>query len=123
MRKLILLAVVFATILTTSCSKDDNVDFTNPENISGTTWKCTSGTDWDEDHEYILMIFTSTTTVEGWSKEPNEEEELDWSGSFTISDDQISLSSNAVDIIITGIIDDENMTLTMAGGTYIFSEQ
>lgn len=30
MRKLLILGVVFATVLTTSCSKDEIDDFTNP---------------------------------------------------------------------------------------------
>lgn len=37
MRNLLLLVFVFATVLTTSCSKDEIDDFTKPEKISGTT--------------------------------------------------------------------------------------
>lgn len=125
MRKLIILAFVFATVLTTSCSKDEIDDFTKPENISGTTWKCTSGTDWAEDLEYALLIFTSTTVVEGWTKEVAEGKQKDWTGSFTISNDRISISysDDGDGETFTGIIEGENMNLTIDEGTYVFSKQ
>ena len=122
MRKIILLAFVFATILTTSCSKDEIDDFTNPESISGTTWKYISVTDMDEDLEYALLIFTSTTMVEGWTKFMDEVEQKDWTGSFTISNDQISISYDE-DESFTGIIDGENMNITIDGETLIFLKQ
>jgi hypothetical protein len=121
MRNLIILAFVFATVLTTSCSKDEMDDFTNPENISGTTWKCTSGTYWDEDLEYALLIFTSTTAVEGWTKYVDEGEQKDWTGAFSISNDRISITYE--DESFTGIIDGKTMNTTIDGGTYIFIKQ
>jgi hypothetical protein len=122
MRKLILLAFVFATVLTTSYSKGEINDFTTPENISGTTWKCTSGTHWHEDLEYCLLIFTSTTVVEGWTKIKDEAEQKGWTGSFSISNDSISITFE--DESITGIIDGNAMNTTNDDGeTYIFLKQ
>lgn len=121
MRKLILLAFVFATILTTSCSKDEIDDYTKPENISGTNWKCTSGTDWDEELEYALLIFTSKTIVEGWTKYVGYGEHKDWIGFFSISNDRISITHE--DDSFTGIIDGKTMTTTIDGETFVFIKQ
>lgn len=125
MRNLLLLVFVFATVLTTSCSKDEIDDFTKPEKISGTTQKCTSGMDWDEDFEYALLIFASTTTVEGWTKYVDEGEQKDWTGSFSISNDRISISYDfeGDDETLTGIIEGENMNMTIDEENLIFSKQ
>ncbi len=121
MRKLFFLALVWATVLSTSCSKDETDDFTKPENLAGTTWKCTSGTDLDEDPEYALLIFTSRITVEGWTKYENEGEQKDWTGSFSISNDRISITYE--DETLTGIIDGETIKTTINGETLIFIKQ
>jgi hypothetical protein len=121
MKKLILLIIIFTSILTTSCTKDEKDDSISPENISGTTWKCTSGTDWFEDLEYALLIFTSTSTAQGWTKEIDELEQKDFDGSFTISNNQIFISHE--DGSVTGIIDGGNMTTIIDGETYVFIKQ
>ena len=120
MKKLIFLTMAIFAVITTSCSKDENDDFTKPENLSGTTWKC-SELDWDEDLEYAKLVFTSTTIVEGWTKYVDEVEHKDWTGSFTISNDEISISFEGDSFI--GIIDGETMTVTIDGETLIFTKQ
>ncbi len=116
------MGLLFSIAIITSCSKDEIDDFTKLENISGTTWECTSGIDWDEDLEYALLIFTSTTTVEGWTKYIDEGEQKDWTGSFTISNDRISISYD--DDSFTGIIEGESMNLTIEDDkTYVFSKK
>ncbi|MDH5366135.1 MAG: hypothetical protein OEW67_04060 [Cyclobacteriaceae bacterium] len=115
MRKLIFLAIVFATVITTSCNKDEIEDFTIPVNLSGTTWKYTANDQW---LEYALLIFTSTTTVEGWDKRNGEAEVINWTGSFTISNDTISVEGG----IFSGIIDGETIASTN-DDTIIFFKQ
>jgi hypothetical protein len=121
MRRLILLVFVFVTVLATSCSKDEIDDFTKPENISGTIWKCTLAPNWDKDLEYALLSFTSSTTVEGWTKYVDKEEQKDWTGSFSISNDRISISYESE--TFTGIIVGENINTTIDEETYVFSKQ
>lgn len=81
--------------------------------------------DWDEDFEYALLIFASTTTVEGWTKYVDEGEQKDWTGSFSISNDRISISYDfeGDDETLTGIIEGENMNMTIDEENLIFSKQ
>lgn len=121
MRKLIILAFVFATVLSTSCSKDEIDDFITPEDISGTTWKCTSGEAFGEDLEYALLVFTSTTAVEGWTKYIVDDVQKDWTGTFTISDDRISVLSE--NVRFTGVIEGEIINISMGEEVFVFSKQ
>lgn len=121
MKYLFLSTIVLATVLTISCSKDEIDDFTNPENLSGTSWKCSSVDIWDESLEYALLIFTSKTAVEGWTKNTDQAAQKDWTGSFTISNDRISISYE--DDSLTGIIEGEKMDITIDGETFIFYKQ
>lgn len=124
MRKLIFLAIVFAAVMTTSCNKDEIeakdeiVDFTNPVNLSGTTWKFTANDQW---LEYSLLIFPSSTTVEGWDKKPGNELAMNWTGTFTIEDKTI-LMNMAGGSVFTGIIVGETITSTY-DETIIFLKQ
>jgi hypothetical protein len=119
MKKLIFLVMTIVALITTSCSKAKTDDFTKPENLSGTTWKCALVL--SEDIEYYLMIFTSTTTVEAWTKYIGEAEDLVSTCSYTISNDRISISHE--DIIQTGIIDGETITTTVDDKTCVFYKQ
>lgn len=121
MRNLFLLTIALATALTISCSKDEIDDYTNPENLSGTSWKCSSVNTWDESLEYALLVFTSKTTVEGWTKTTDQAVQKDWTGSFTISNDRISISFE--DDSITGTIEAEKMNLTIDGELFIFYKE
>lgn len=120
MRILIILAFVFAIVLITSCSKDAIDDFTKPENISGTTWKCSTGSYWNEDLEYALLIFKSTKAVEGWTKLKDKAEQKDLSGTFSISNNKISFVFDEESF--TGIIEGKTMKITN-DGTFIFLKQ
>jgi len=119
MKKLIFLVMAIVALITTSCSKDKTDDFTKPENLSGTTWKCVP--DLSDDIEYYLMIFTSTTTVEAWIKYIGEEEDQISICSYTISNDRIIISYE--DILQIGIIDGKTITTTIDEKTCIFYKQ
>jgi hypothetical protein len=113
------LALVLIATGILSCSKDD--DFTKPENLSGTTWKCTSGDEWDEDLEYALLVFISTTEVEGWTKEIGEEEEKDWTGTYSITNDKISVEFDEESF--TGVINGKKMDTLIEGNSFLFIKQ
>lgn len=120
MKKLIFLTMAIGAVITTSCNKDKIEDFTKLENLSGTTWKSTSGP--LEDYtEYVLLIFTSTSTVEGWTKAPNKGEKKDWTGTFTLSNDRISITYGSE--LFTGIIEGNTLTTTFDGEEFIFTKQ
>jgi len=119
------LSTIFIALLLsvlTSCSKED--DFTNSSIISGTTWKCTSGTNFDTDLDYASLKFKSKTVVEGWSKYKNKDEQQDWTGSFIINDKKITIDTGADNETILGTISGKEMTVTIAeNGTFIFTKQ
>jgi len=121
MKKIIFLPIIFIVLLATSCSKDKIVDYTKSENLSGTKWKSTTVADLDKNIEYVLLTFTSSSTVELWSKYIGEAEQKNWSGSFSISNDRISILYD--DNEITGTIVGETMNLNFLFGKYIFSKQ
>lgn len=120
MKTLLAIALVMVTIYMISCTKDDNIDYTQPENLSGTTWKCSSGPDWDEDCEYALLIFTSVTTVEGWSKYIGEEQERDWTGTFSISNNTITMNHGGYSY--SGSIEGSSIRLVLNSKTYVFDK-
>ncbi len=121
MRKLVFALILFTVVLNTGCSKDKSNKYANPENLSGTTWKCTSGTDWNVNIEYALFIFPSATSIEGWTKYVSESLKKDWIGAFSISNNEISISTENESF--TGIIDGETMNMTMDGESYVFRRQ
>jgi len=105
-----------------SCSRDD--DFTNPKNLSGTTWKCSSNTGFAVDIEYALLKFNSTTIVEGWTKYKDKNEQKDWTGSFTISDKKIIIDTGDDKETFTGAITGTEMNLTITDNVaFVFVKQ
>ena len=121
MHKKIVLLIILPLLLATACSKDEIVDFTIPEHLAGTKWKSTTVADIDKSTEYVALSFTSSTTVEAWSKYIGESEQLMWTASFAISNDSITIQNE--DTEITGIIDGKTMKLNFIFGKYLFSKQ
>ena len=119
MKKLTFLVMTIVALIATSCSKAKTDDFTYPKKLSGTTWKCELVL--SEDIEYYLMVFTSTTTVEAWTKYIGEEEDLVSICSYTISNNTISILDE--DIIQIGIICGETITTTVDDKTCVFYKQ
>ncbi len=102
----------FLFILTSSCNKDD---FTNPKNLSGTTWKSQSN--------YYLK-FASKTTYKFWEEEANtpEEEWLQWISNYSIIDNTIELLGEN-DYPYTGTIIDQTIKVFMFGEMEEFVKQ
>ncbi|NAS13158.1 hypothetical protein [Poritiphilus flavus] len=80
---------LISILLILSCSKDeDNSQNTaGPENLTGTTWRSSvfPGTD----VEYALLEFLSQTQVQGSTKRPEQEIQIDWTGIYEIVNDSI----------------------------------
>lgn len=112
-RALLLLTVL---VITSSCSEDP-ADNTTPSNLTGTTWKCSTGLTWNADLEYLILKFTAVTTVEGWSKYKNMAFQRDWTGTYTISDKTITIDEGDRDEIISGTINGVSMNFPNADGT------
>ncbi len=119
MRNLLVFAILIATISFTSCKKDKDTDYTNPADLSGTTWKYVDNE--GVEIEYALLKFTSATTVEGWTKESDEADQKDWTGTYSITNSTISITWN--DGSFTGIIDGETITATIEDLVLIFTKQ
>lgn len=117
MKTLLMLSLLMLLIVTGSCSKDENdTDFTTPSNLVGTTWKCSTDLDWDEDLEYLTLKFTSTTGVEGWSKYKNRDFQQDWIGTYTISGKTITIDEGELEETIIGTINGVEMNFPNADG-------
>jgi hypothetical protein len=67
----------------TSCSKD----YTNPTNLSGTTWK----SDKNSYNEYEVLKFTGKTTVELYFGDDNDKLELTSRGSYSLDEKNITI--------------------------------
>lgn len=135
MKKVLLLATVFAITLT-ACTEEDILnmigDYTDAENLSGTTWTCNEESNtsvdfefWEEGMEEASLVFTSAATVEGWVTSDGEESQKDWTGAFFLSDDSISISYiyESETETLKGIIEDETMTITIEDQSFIFAKE
>jgi hypothetical protein len=119
------LCYAIAAIVIVSCSKDKKEEeYTNPENLSGTIWKCYDGL--DEDMEYAALKFISTSAIEGWTKFKSGTEVKDWTGSYTVNSNIITVNYiNAFgNHSFAGAIDGETMNLAFENaGTLVFKKQ
>jgi len=83
MKKFFYLSVVLVSIMFVSCV----VDFTNPQMLSGTTWRCNDfkGNQFLITHyDYLDLRFINTTNVESWAKIKDGNVEKLTSASYTI---------------------------------------
>lgn len=114
-----LLIAFIASIFTLSCTKED---FTDPDNLVGTSWRCTSGPYFDDEEIlYETIIFTSTSEIEIWYKYTDGEEEYGGDAMYTIDGNEITI--NADYELITGEINGKRMTLIADGDRYVFVKQ
>lgn len=102
----LVVSLCFAFLM--SCNKD----YTNPENLSGTEWK---SYDVDENYEYFLLKFISTSQAELFIKwvtpldnYPNPEPIA--SGEYSIKGNEIEITLISV---FKGIINKKEMELTV----------
>ena len=117
MRNLIPSICIIGLILLTSCSKDEDNTFLKPEELVGSVWKFYS----DPEFEYISLNFVSETTVDGWSKYPDEVAQKDWTGSFDLSFNSIVITVDGE--LFSGTIENDEMVLIVAGEAYTFSRE
>ena len=101
---------------------ESDVDYTNPENLSGTNWKCTDAEPlYGAGTEYIYMKFLSTLDIEGGSKETNEDEVKEFTGTYTVDGSTIYIDNGYE--TNTGTIDGTNISMEIEGNTYVFAKQ
>ena len=84
--------ITMLTLLVLACSKDEvgDIDYTNPENIAGTSWRSEAFPGIDLD--YALLNFISESSVQALTKRPEQEIQVDWTGVFEIENDSIFIS-------------------------------
>jgi|GEM_PF-2118875 len=130
MKKILLIAFAMTTIMFVACKKDENkdqtqnVDYTKPENLSGTTWKCFDVGP-NPNMEYAALKFRSTSAVEGWSKNKTEIEKMDWTGSYTVNNSTITFNylMDTISQTFSGTVSGEVINCQMAGTTVTFKKQ
>lgn len=120
MKKLLFITLTLMVFLLSSCKK--NEDFTNPANLTGTSWKSDNmGTTSAPD--YMMLKFISKTTVEVWFKSYGDATfTMDSSGIYTISGNSITIDIGDGHPT-TGGIDGNTMTFVENGETIKFTKQ
>lgn len=120
MKNLLFISLTLMVFLLSSCKKDE--DFTDPDKLSGTSWKSGNmGTVTEPD--YYMLKFTSKTTVELWSKYSGDNIfSKEDSGIFTISGTRITFNFEYVGSI-EGTIDGTTITIVDGGETGTFIKQ
>jgi hypothetical protein len=115
------LKVVLITLLVMSLSCSKETDYTNPENLINTSWRCISGPSyWADAIDYLELRFTSTTTVEVWVKITDGELRKDSTESYIISGNAIDIDNGSA----TGTIDGQKMHLKIEDdGPFLFALQ
>ena len=112
----------FLIIVFISCSKDDEKDFTKPENLVGTEWKHIATYESDIDVDYELLKFLSTTIVDFYTKYSEDDAETkEFRGTYVIQGSQITIDSG--DGIFTGTIKGVEMIFSIENETFIFTKQ
>jgi len=124
MKKLTFIAILLTTLLTTSCFvdgiDDDEIDLA--ASLNNTSWISTSSNNWDEDFEYLILVFISSSQVEIYSKMLDDSAETkDDTGSYTISGSSITLNFGSLSL--SGTFSVDSMTLSGDGDTYYYSKQ
>lgn len=119
-------------LLLSSCSDDDNaLDFTNPENLPGTTWKSFDDhPEWDG-WEYAALKFQTTSVVEFWIKEIGQDEYKYGPMNYTINNRNIKFLWDGVpqsEWYMEGTINGQEMELSIYDEgmffiTWIFTKQ
>ena len=107
-------------ILTTSCTED----FTNPKNLVGTIWRCSSFPTGSgmENYDYEELRFTSTSSLEVWGKEKNASaQKVNNTYSYTI--ENITISITYTGITVVGTINNNKMTVNQNNITAVFVKQ
>lgn len=130
MKKMLLIAFVLTTVLFATCKKDENkdqtqnIDYTKPENLLGTTWKCFD-VEPNPNMEYAALKFKSTSAVEGWSKNKTEIEKMNWTGSYIVNNSTITFNyiMDTIPATFSGTINGQVINVQIGGTTIAFKKQ
>ena len=127
MKKLLLFIAIISFVVTT-CKKDNITDYANPENLAGTTWKCSDDPNPDLllGYEYTSLEFASISTVQAWSKYEGFDEESLGLYNYSIVYKTITLSQNqSVQGFgpVTGTIDREEIILQDGTNNQVYLKQ
>ena len=118
MRKLffMILGFISITLSTTSCTKD----YSNPENLVGTTWRCDSL----YDVEYLDLRFVSISDVELWTTYFGDNTpEKDGTYTYAVSDNSISIVDDEGNEFLAGEINGKDLELYANGVKFIFEKE
>jgi len=118
---MIFVTLALVAIMSISCTDD----FTNPKNLNGTTWRCSTFpvTEMSMIVEYIEVKFTSTTTGKSYYKMKNEDATKLDTFTYTIVGDKITIISEGKTSPGVGTIDKKTMTFIQDGVTLVFTKQ
>lgn len=130
MKKLLLIVFMLTTVMFAACKKTETqdskvtVDYTKPDNLSGTTWKCFDMAV-DPTMEWAALIFTSTSAVEGWSKKKTASATKDWTGNFAVTNTTVTFNylMDTVPQTFSGVINGEVINCQVGGATVAFKKQ
>jgi hypothetical protein len=128
LRKFFPFVIAVVAMITFSCT----TDYTNPNNLKGTTWRCSS---FPEAYAVLLVYtelkFTSTTAVEQWTKFKFDTAATKTSGTetYSVRKSSIIISRTYTDgiqthtSIDTGTIKDKTITFVYGNNTTVFTKQ
>jgi hypothetical protein len=129
LRKLVPFVIALVAMITFSCT----TDYTNPNNLKGTTWRCSTLPESFVGVEYQELRFTSTTVVETWYKavSPNSVAvKSDFPQTYTTSKSDITITSTFTDmgqisitVTQTGTIKDKTITLSSGNTSFVYTKQ
>jgi hypothetical protein len=128
LRRFFPMVIAVVAMITFSCT----TDYTNPNNLKGTTWRCTSFPEGYVGAEYQELRFTSTTAVETWYKATTPQSEavkLDVLQTYTTSKSDITITSTLTVMgqtstsTVTGTIKDKTITMTSGNNKWVYTKQ
>ena len=115
MKKLIYIIALIALV---GCNDYDEEPFQPDRDfLTGKSYRADNP---NHEFEYLLLLFTSETTVEGWSKEPYKTVRKDWTGSFVIDKHIRKLTINYDSTYLGGSVQKERIFLVVEGVDYTF---
>ncbi len=119
MKSSVILVCFLIAMCVWSCS--DPNDLMSPANLSGTIWK-SSG---ESQMVYKLIKFTSKSNIEGWNKTIDADEELEWTGTYTVKKNQMTFNITTVDqtAYFSAIVTMTADTITFVNSAYVKQQQ
>jgi hypothetical protein len=129
LRRFFPLVIAVVAMITFSCTPD----YTDPNNLKGTTWRCTSfpAAYADFGLEYTELKFTTTKAVEQWTKLKSEAAatKSDDIMTYTISKSTITVTrtstfmNETTTTTETGTIKDKTITVKDGEDTFVYTKK